>query len=279
MGNRKSSSEEVFLRLIHERYDDFKHRLSELMRALCMNDSPAKTERAKAALDAATSLEAALATQDRPNWLQPFTFALQHYNPADLNRAFTLIETIGNHRAAVTNHKWAFDVSDDKGFDFDAVFKKYEAESRIPELFDKLVELLEHIVQCKDLDSRMVVQTLESIIATLKKNRNGSFFGVVGTWDFVGTYLKKIAWNAFEKIPVLNVLVKSLRETLDDLNKEMEKVHERIRIELRTQLHADFPVLEYHALPIPEPLALTDETIIDVQSKRESDVGEGTEQR
>jgi hypothetical protein len=130
------------------------------------------------------------------------------------------------------------------------------------------VEILEKIIRCDELDSRKIIHDLETIIATLKKNRNGSYFGVMGSWNFVSTYLYNLTWNAFSEIPVLKVLVKSLRETLDEMNKEMGKVHEDMRTDLHDQLQADFPVLEYHTLPIPEPLLLTDETIIDVNTSQ-----------
>jgi hypothetical protein len=245
------------------------------MAALATDDKPQKLVKARVALDRANSLSQALAQKDQPQWLQPISFALQQYintngHPFHGNE---LIRSIGFHFGAASEYKWAFEYSQDNGFDFDGVFNKYESESRIPDLFDKIVELLEKIIHCDDLDSRKVVNTLESIIATLKKNRNGSYFGVMGSWNFVGTYLHKLAWSVFLEIPVLKVFVKPLRETLYETNKEMDKLHENMRTELHCQLQAEFPLLEYHYLPIPEPILLKDETIIDVEATPISDEG------
>ena len=55
------------------------------------------------------------------------------------------MQAIGNNWAAASNHQWAFDFSDDKPFDFDGLYERYEAESKIPELFDKLIALLEEM--------------------------------------------------------------------------------------------------------------------------------------
>jgi hypothetical protein len=273
MPNQINPTIETFVRFVEERYRDFMNKLSEMMSSLAAEDKQQKLARAKVTLDAANSLQQSLALQDQPQWLQPITNALQNYvstngHPAHANE---LIRSIGYHFGKAEGHKWAFDFSEEKGFDFDGVFRKFESESRIPDLFDKIVELLEKIVLCDDLDSRKVVHTLESIIATLKKNRNGSYFGVMGSWDFVGTYLNKLAWSIFLEIPVLKVFVKPLRETLDEMNKEMDKLHENMQAELHSQLQAEFPVLEYHHLPIPEPLLLADETIIDVEATLVSD--------
>ncbi|MBU4273564.1 MAG: hypothetical protein KKE86_11380 [Planctomycetes bacterium] len=267
MPDQNNPSVETFVRFVEERFQDFRDRLSKLMSALAADDKQQKVARANTALEAANSLRQALAKQDQPGWLQPITNTLHNYvaNAGHSSPGTELINAIGLHYGAVAGHKWAFEFSDDRGFDFDGVFRKYEDESRIPELFDKLVELLEKIVQCEDLDSRTVVRTLETIIATLKKNRNGSYFSVMGTWNFTGTYLKNIAWNMLLEIPFLKVPVKSLQKTMEQLDKEMEKVHENMRSDLHKQLHAEFPVLTYRALPIPEPLALTDETVIDAE--------------
>ena len=87
----------------------------------------------------------------------------------------------------------------------------------------------------------------------------------MGLRNYVGTFLKKLVWNALSEIPVLSVLTDSLRDTMDEMNKEMGTVHNKIRTELQEQLKADFPSLEYQPLPIPEKLAITVETAIDVE--------------
>ena len=265
MSNQNTPSVEAFLRFVNERFNDFKNRLAELMQVLCMNDSAEKARRAKLAFEAAKSLETALASQDHPAWLSPLTAALQSYQPDHPSLAQQLMQAIGNNCAAATNHQWAFDFSDESPFDFDGLYERFEAESRVPELFDKLVGLLNEIVQSGQIDSIRVLHTLETIIATLKKNRNGSYFGVLGTWNFAGTWLKNIAWGTFLEIPILRVLVKALRETLEELDKEMGKVQMGMQTELHNQLNAEFPALEYRPLPLPAPLALTDETVIDAK--------------
>ena len=266
MPNQTNPTVEAFLRFVNERYNDFKSRLTELMQVLCLNDSAEKARRAKLALEAAKSLEAALASQDRPAWLQPLAAALQTYQPDQAHLAQPLMQAIGNNCAAATNHQWAFDFSDEHPFDFDGLYERYEAESKIPELFDKLVELLDEIVQSGQIDSIRVLHTLETIIATLKKNRSGSYFGVLGTWNFVATYLKNIAWDTFLEVPILRVPVKALRETMEQLDKEVGKLQMGMQTELQKQLNAEFPALEYKSLPLPAPLALTDETVIDVEA-------------
>ena len=53
MPKQNNPSVEAFLRFVNERYGDFKNRLTELMQALCQNDSTQKAQKAKAALEPA----------------------------------------------------------------------------------------------------------------------------------------------------------------------------------------------------------------------------------
>ena len=53
---------------------------------------------------------------------------------------------------------------------------------------------------------------------------------------------------------------------MEELDKEMGKLQMGMQTELHKQLNAEFPALEYKSLPLPAPLALPDETVIDTQA-------------
>ena len=266
----RDTSTEPFRRLVDERHKEFKRRMARLIEVLGGDNREDRLARAKAALDSANTLQLALAGPDRPEWLEPLRTALEQYVlfNAQPGNTSSMIDAIGRSYGAAIKHQWAFLESDDGGFDFDGVFRKYESESNIPALFDKLVEILEQVIQCEELDSRKVIHTLETIIATLKKNRNGSYFGVLGTWDFFVTYMKNFAWNVLITIPVLAPAVKALRETIEETDKQIEKVSENVQTYLQRELQAEFPVLAYQPL-LPTRLALPDDTggdIINVEA-------------
>ena len=264
------SSVETFLRFVGERFAEFKDKFNKVIAVLGGTNPNEKIPAVKAALDAGTALQSALSSQDHPAWLGPLMNAMNEYvaRAGDSHGAMKLIATIGGYYAAMNNHQWTFGVVGETPFDFDGLYRNYEAASTIPELFDRLVALLEEIVKSKQIDSCRVIQALETIIATLKRNRNGSYFSVVCTWDFVGTYLKNIGWNVLKEVPLLRVPVNALLETLQKMDKEMSKLHEGIQTDLQKQLNTEFPSLTYQPLSLPEPLlVLPEETVIDVESK------------
>jgi hypothetical protein len=100
----------------------------------------------------------------------------------------------------------------------------------------------------------------------LKKNRQGSFFSLICTWDFTALFIKNVAWELLSQVPGLGAVVKAVRGTMSEINTAMDKLHNDVATDLHRRLAVEFPALEYRPLPLPEPLALTDETgIIDVE--------------
>lgn len=259
-----NASVDAFLRLVNERYRDFKDRLQQFMQTLGLSDAPEKKRRADALLAAAETLRNVLAEHDRPKWLPPIIQSLQRYHrPEDIHCAFDIVKTVALHGAAATNHQWSFDFSDIKPFDFDALYEQYEAESRIPELFDKLVAILEEIIATGEIDSLRVFQTLQKIIANLKRNRKGSYINLICSWDFARTYIKNIVLHNLSEHGPLKHFVKPLVDTLKEMEDAVGEVQESIQAELHKQLKADFPALTYRKMELP---ALTDDGVIDAEA-------------
>ena len=262
MPNDTPPSVEAFLRSLRERYTAFVSRLNEFMQIFCMDNSTEKQRRCKLVYDAARELENVLSSQDRPRWLQPLISPLQSYRPDNDGSARVLMQAIADHYSAAAHHEWVFDSSDNKPFDFDGLYEKHKASSRIPDLFDRLIELLEKIVHSGEIDSVRMLRALERIIATLKRNRRGSFFSVVLTWNFTATYLKNFAWNVLTSIPPLQAPITALRETLVDLDAEMCNLQTGMQTELHQEFGTEFPALEYRTPTLPEALALSNEVAV-----------------
>ncbi len=245
-------SVEAFVRTINDKSNDFLTKIRQFYLAIAGTNEQERVERANAALSAAQILWSHLAPPDRPPWLRPFIDSLQRFvqAPKDSNVRNKVIETYGEHFAAVLSHQWKFAPVYDDAIDFDAIFKEVKAESRISELFDRIIDILEKIIQTDLIDSRRVTASLEKIIATLRKNRKGSYFSMICSWQFLKRFMVNAAWNAVSKIPGIDVLSESLRDTIKEFDGEMEKVYERIATEASEAANVDFVALEYTQLAI-----------------------------
>ncbi len=81
----------------------------------------------------------------------------------------------------IESQQWDFaDSSLNAAVDFTAVYTEFYRESRVPELFDELVEELNRIVDSGEVDSLQAIKSLERLIATIKKNARGDFFSTRG---------------------------------------------------------------------------------------------------
>ena len=112
---------------------------------------------------------------------------------------------------------------------------------------------MKEIVNSDAIDSVSVsaLRELHKIIATLHAARKGSYFATRGAWYFVATWFKNTGWELLGSIPIAGSAVKGLQKTLDDTDKEMQQLHDKIQTELEQTIATDFPRLEYKRPELP----------------------------
>jgi len=263
-------SVEAFIRTINDNFEDFRTKIKRFYLAVAGTDEKERVVRANDALSSARILWEHLSHPDRPPWLNPFIQALQAFvnAPTSDHARGLVIDTYGQHFSAILSHQWNFAPAHDIAVDFDAIFEKVKSESRISELFDRVIKILEDIIQTDLIDSRRITATLEKIIASLKKNRKGSFFSMICSWQFLKQFVKNAAWEAASKIPGVNVLSEALRKTLEEFEGEMKNVYERIAKEASEATKVDFVALEYTQLAITlDSVTNNSGEIIDIKSE------------
>ena len=234
-----NASAELTIRLITERHAELVKCIDQMQTVFSDNNNEAKVKLANQALDKVTTLRESLSSQDRPPWLEPLASSLDRYckRPADGNTRTHVMTTIAQAWTPLHNYAVKFvDDSSVKPFDFDGVYDKYFKQSKLPQLFDELVEQLDKIIASNELDSRKIAHALTLLAATLKKNRNGSFFSLICTWDFTRSYTKNVLWEAIDECPGLKVFTKALRKTMEEMDTEMQTLHKNVKEDLHTQM-------------------------------------------
>ena len=257
----KNESVEFFLRFLRERFDAFRKALSGFLQALALDDRPKKLEHAKAVRAALDDLRRALSERDHPPWLGQLDAAISSYvtNIASTPKAgLQLLNTIMDLYPRIESQQWDFaDSSSNAAVDFTAVYTEFYRESRVPELFDELVEELNRIVDSGEVDSLQAIKSLERLIATIKRNARGDFFSTRGAWEFAQVFMRNYGWELLESTPGIKQAVKALRKTMTELDLEFNQVHEQIRAKLSTEIVDEIPMLEYRVLALPAPEADT----------------------
>lgn len=251
-----SHSESFFQRTLDEKTKEARDAVQDCIVAFLSPSSNGRQPAARTAVDAVGRVVDMLHPQDRPPWLDPLHSALKiaQSNHSDQQGIESIQRVANEYQRALNRHKWRLgDTEAATGFDFDAVYNKYKAENRIPELFEEIISALNDIIQSGKIDSVRVLKVLRRVLATLQNAKDGSYFATRNAWFFVATWFKNTGWEILGDIPVLGAPVRGLRQSLEDMNRGMENLHNQIQVDLQTQLSEDFPRLEYRAPEIPLP--------------------------
>jgi len=268
MTEQNLQSTEVFLRSHQVRYEAVKSCLQQLAAAVSSNNKDEMLKRATELHTAVVLLRDTLTSQDKPKWIDAMLDELNKVrsNPQHPQQISWLVEILTRCYLPAMSHQWDFQIVDDGAFDFDGLYERHRAQSKLPQLFDKLIELLERIIASEDLDSRKVERTLKILIATLKRNRQGSFMSMVFSWNFAATFLRRLAWELPKEMPWLRAFSISLRDTIQEITTEidgeMSDVYGKMEQDAQEKLGVHLSALQYTPLP-----ALTNESdIIDVEA-------------
>ena len=226
-----NESLKFFIRFVTEKYKSVLSTTDALVRSLSGENVQDKKNKALAVKSSTSDLLAALAASDQPVWLRTLNTHVTSYAD-DRTQSFHLMQYIMDNRVDITQHSWSFDQKSE-AFDFDSVFEHYRSESRLPELFDEIVRILEDIHNSGEVDSVNMMTALGKVIATLKKSKDGSYFSVNSAWSFLVSFLQNYMWAELSKLPMLGSAMEALKQTIDQTNDEMFKVHTEVQNEMK----------------------------------------------
>lgn len=238
-----NTSIEIFTRLLVEKHEELRRNMNHFFRTVTLEDKNQKVLAVQTLLKSSVSLIDLLSSKDRPQWLNTVKSSCDNFMRS--KDSFKLLNSLTLLKNKVDNHDWWTDNPTALGCDFDAIFKKYKDESRLNELFDSITSILEQMVTDGHIDSIRILDQLKKIIATIKKNKNGSYFSMMGTWNFFVHFMKNVLWDELTKIPLLGSLLKTLAEVTDEVDKELELVHKQVGEEVEKEFNTPLQSITY----------------------------------
>ena len=166
-------------------------------------------------------------------------------NPQNLQVVENVIRALVAAAPKIENQKWNFvEESGGRSIDFDSIYQLYFNQSRIPALFEEMIQKLQHIVDSQQVDSVRALHDLERLIATLKKNIKGSFFSTLYTKEFAQAFIFNSLVSLGTSIPLVGNLIEGLIKTIDDMNIEFTTVSEKIKNDIKSKTTLDLPALK-----------------------------------
>lgn len=234
------------MRFVTEKHHELISSLDQLVKELVGENLDAKKKRASFSSQKAGDLKASISQQDCPSWLIQLAKALEYFNQGHWKQADLIAYLIKNIEI-VREYKWAFDIPAESAFDFDSIFEHYKSQSRLPELFEEIIRILEEIQGSGEVDSVAMMAALGKVIATLKKSKNGSYFSINSAWSFLISFLKNYMWGELAKVPVLGTALEALEKTIREANEEMFKLHSEVQAEMQRVVESDVKALKAKA--------------------------------
>jgi hypothetical protein len=235
-----TSSESVafFMRFITEKHKQVISSIDQLVDSLVSDTPEEKLNKAKSLLNKSKDLSSSISQQDCPTWLPSLIERLELFISGG-HKATHLIKHLMTSNSEIKNFRWVFENKSEAAFDFDSIFEHYKSQSRLPELFDQIIKILEEIRESGEIDSASMMHGLEKVIATLKKSKKGSYFSINGAWAFLISFLKNYMWIELGKLPVLGSAMEALEKTIQEAGDEMEKVHMQVQQEMKNVVETD----------------------------------------
>lgn len=231
------------MRFVAEKHNELIKSLDDLVNVLVTEDIEAKKSTANVSLTKANELKSSISQQDCPAWLPPLIQGLQCFSN-DTWRQTNLIAHLIRHIAQIKAHAWVFANPSESAFDFDSIFEHYKSQSRLSELFDEIIKILEQIQDSSEIDSVAMMAALGKVIATLKQNKKGSYFSINSAWSFLVSFLKNYMWAELSKLPVLGSAMEALEKTIQETNEEMFKLHSEIQSEMKNIVETEVKGLQ-----------------------------------
>jgi len=238
----------IFLRLVQEKHEQLKSQITALSKTFLQENIDSKKAQAERCHSAAEDLARALSVKDQPNWLKEIIRWTKWYigSYKSTDATFTAFQNIMPLIAQLNSHQWAFsENSGDEDFDFDQLYERHKKDGKLEELFDSLISIIAQMLASGEIDSIRVKTDLERLISLLQQNKEGSYFSVMASWEFLRGFLKNTAWATIDSIPVLKQLKKGFEVTVDEMDIELEKVHDSIKNEMKSKYDTAVQSLTY----------------------------------
>ena len=235
-------SAKLLLNLVEEKYGKYKSHFTHLLSILGENDQGSKIEANQLLHDASNDLANTLASPDRPPWLIETIAFTQEYKEKNQEperivsgSSWALLNRAMKIYSQAMSHKWVFDGSQEKNgkYDFDDIYQKHRESGELTKLFDSLISTLNDMLNSGEIDSLKAINSLNELLATIRQNKDGSYFSTMASWEFVKNFTKNYAWEQISNIPGVKSFKKSFEKTMSDMDMEMEKLHSDISDELK----------------------------------------------
>ena len=129
-------------------------------------------------------------------------------------------------------------------YDLDALYEQAKAENKIPELFDRLIESIQRIIDDRIIENVTILEAIKSTLDVLKANRSGSLVSMRQSFGLVRVFLSEFAIRLIKTVPVAKQAVEAIEAAVSSMDKGFDDVAQTIDELTKVEIARRFPSLE-----------------------------------
>jgi len=249
-------SSNVFDRALTNRIDNVRDKI-DVFHTVFANSSQKLEERVAAAVSlksAAQDVLDILEERDRPPWVLPILNAARHFAASRTTAsAKALLREIIRFDSGIKPLKSSGDSS---SVSFDQVFQRLIREGNIPELFQKLIEQTEVLINSGEIESVTVLTALRRLLDVARANKDGSFVAISQT-SFLARFIKNAGIEYLKSIPGIGPAVVGWEKTISDIEDERKELERKLEHESRLAVLDENILMRIEMIPAQVPFLLS----------------------
>jgi hypothetical protein len=165
-----------------------------------------------------------LGDSDTPQWVNQINEKSQDLikDFGNLNKRRKLIDIIHQLRTEMTLHDWKIGGYDSKT-NFESIYQKYKEESKLPDLFDELILLIEKMLSDSSFDLGKAENKFKFLLTVIRTNINKSFYSDQSVVNYLLYFIKEFLLNLSSRIPGVKEFLDAMIATAKKIKEEMDE--------------------------------------------------------
>ncbi|MAT91033.1 MAG: hypothetical protein CME59_00365 [Halioglobus sp.] len=243
-----TDSYNAFLRNVQEKHELVRSAYTHLFETIANGNLDEKLKASTKLREACLTLAKSIAEPDHPEWLRNCIAITGAYNAnhEDPRHNVKLLNKLMHQSHALRNHTWEMTDQDRRDdLNLDKIYQQYRDQSRLPELFKALIEMLEAILASGEIDSIAARQSIEELLGFVRANQHGGLYSLLTSREFIGKFMKNWAWEYARDLPGIKQTAKAFEKTVEDMGLETDEVYGHISESLNEKLPGGLAALPH----------------------------------
>ncbi len=177
---------------------------------------------------------------DAPQWINQLLQLSNKLigNRNDVNNKVILLNFIHKSKNEISLHNWK-EGGYNLDLNFENIYDYYKSESKLPELFNELIKLLEKIINTEEVELGEAEKKFKFLLSVIQSNMNKSYYGDQSILNYLVFFIKEFLLNLSRSIPGLKEFFEAIISTANKIYNEFKETEKNTEKKIREQLNIE----------------------------------------